>query len=44
MEERGLLGQGAGRLILELARGKDISIREAGAALLEGSYWEELVG
>jgi D-ornithine 4,5-aminomutase subunit alpha len=44
MEERGLLGQGAGRLVLELAKGKGISVREAGAALLEGGYWEELGG
>ena len=40
IEQRGLLGHGAGRLILELSRDKDISVREAGGALLEGRYWE----
>lgn len=42
MHERRLLGHGAGRLVLELARSKGISVRDAGAALLEGRYWEEL--
>jgi D-ornithine 4,5-aminomutase subunit alpha len=42
MQERALLGHGAGRLVLELARSKGISVREAGAALLGGSLWEEL--
>ena len=40
---RDLLGQGAGRLVLELSRAKGISVREGGAALLEGRHWEELV-
>jgi D-ornithine 4,5-aminomutase subunit alpha len=42
MHERRLLGHGAGRLVLELAKSKGISVREAGAALLEGRYWQEL--
>lgn len=42
MEERGLLGHGAGRLVLELSRRKGLSVREAGMALGEGKYWEEL--
>ena len=42
MHRRQLLGHGAGRLILELAKAKQISVREAGSALLEGRYWEEL--
>ena len=42
MVERGLLGQGAGRLVLELARKKGINVREAGEALLAGRHWEEL--
>lgn len=42
MHERALLGHGAGRIILELAKSKGISVREAGAALLEGRYWEAL--
>ncbi len=40
--ERGLLGRGAGRLVLELARAKKLSIRGAGAALLDGHHWDEL--
>lgn len=40
--ERGLLGHGTGRLVLELARRKGMSVREAGAALLAGRLWEEL--
>lgn len=42
MVKRGLLGHGAGRLVLELAKAKDISIEEAGAALLTGHLWEDL--
>jgi D-ornithine 4,5-aminomutase subunit alpha len=41
MGERGLLGRGAGRLVLELARARGITVREAGAALLAGSGWPE---
>jgi D-ornithine 4,5-aminomutase subunit alpha len=44
MGKRGLLGHGAGRLVLELAKNKKISVRDAGAALLEGTHWEELGG
>jgi D-ornithine 4,5-aminomutase subunit alpha len=39
---RGLLGEGAGRLVLELARAKGISVREAGSALLAGQHWDAL--
>jgi len=42
MQEERLLGHGAGRLVLELAKGRGLSIREAGAALLAGRHWEEL--
>jgi D-ornithine 4,5-aminomutase subunit alpha len=42
MEERGILGHGAGRLLLELAKAKGISVRAAGLALLAGQYWQEL--
>ncbi|MFI5398035.1 MAG: ornithine aminomutase subunit alpha [Candidatus Binatia bacterium] len=42
MHERRLLGHGAGRLVLELAKSKNISIRAAGTALLDGRCWEEL--
>lgn len=42
--KQGLLGRGAGRLVLELARDKGLSVREAGLALLEGRHWEALGG
>ena len=42
MAERDLLCHGVGRLILELARSKGLSVREAGLTLLEGHSWEEL--
>ncbi len=42
MAQRGLLGRGAGRLVLELARTKGMPIREAAAGLMEGRYWEDL--
>jgi D-ornithine 4,5-aminomutase subunit alpha len=42
MAERGVLGHGAGRLVLELAKGRGLSVREAGSALLEGHFWEGL--
>jgi D-ornithine 4,5-aminomutase subunit alpha len=40
--EQGLLGHGAGKLVLRLAEQKSISVREAGLGLLEGNYWEDL--
>jgi len=43
LQERRLLGHGAGRLVLALAKSKGISVREAGTALLDGRYWEELI-
>lgn len=42
MHERGLLGHGAGRLVLELSKARGMSIRETGKALLKGRHWEEL--
>ena len=42
IHERGLLGQGAGRLVLELAKSKGSTVEQAGAALLNGDYWEAL--
>jgi len=42
MMENGLLGHGAGNLVLRLSEKKSISVREAGLALIEGKYWEEL--
>ena len=43
MTERGLLGHGAGRLVLELSRRLGQTVREAGLALLDGRHWEDLV-
>ncbi|MDJ0848030.1 MAG: D-ornithine 4,5-aminomutase subunit OraS [Myxococcota bacterium] len=40
--EEGLLGRGAGGLVLALAKRRGLAVREAGLALLEGRYWEEL--
>jgi len=42
MQDRHLLGHGAGHLVLELAKAKQISVREAGQGLIEGQYWEEM--
>ena len=42
MQDKQLLGHGAGRLILELAKAKQISVHQAGQGLIEGQYWEEL--
>jgi D-ornithine 4,5-aminomutase subunit alpha len=42
MAREGLLGHGAGRQVLELAKSKHIDVRAAGMALLEGAFWEEL--
>jgi D-ornithine 4,5-aminomutase subunit alpha len=42
MTRRAVLGHGAGRLVLELAKAKNIPVREAGKMLLAGHCWEEL--
>jgi D-ornithine 4,5-aminomutase subunit alpha len=42
MRERYLLGHGAGRLVLELAQRRGLTVRAAGEALLAGQHWEEL--
>ncbi len=42
LNEHGLLSHGAGRLVLELAQARNLSVREAGTALLAGRFWEEL--
>ena len=39
-QRRGLLGHGVGRLVLELAESRGLSVREAGEALLENRLWE----
>ena len=43
MRTRGVLGHGAGQLVLSLAKQEGIPVREAGGRLLEGRHWEELV-
>jgi D-ornithine 4,5-aminomutase subunit alpha len=43
LAERGLLGRGAGRLVLDLAGRLGISVREAGLALLAGQHWDQVV-
>lgn len=42
MVEQGLLGHGAGHLVLRLAQREGITVREAGEALAGGNYWEML--
>ena len=41
--DRGLMGKGAGHVVYKLSKEKGLEIREAGLALLEGKYWEEIV-
>jgi D-ornithine 4,5-aminomutase subunit alpha len=41
MLEKDLLSQGAGHLVLQLAHTHGMTVREAGLALLAGTYWEE---
>lgn len=38
--DRGLLGKGAGHVVLKLARAENIEVREAGLALAAGRGWE----
>jgi len=40
--KHGLLGHGAGHLVLELARTKGMTVREAGKALLKGYHWQDI--
>lgn len=40
IQEKGLLGKGAGHVVWKVARQKHIPVREAGLALLEGKHWE----
>lgn len=42
MQEQGLLGHGAGHLLLQLAKRNNLTVREAGEALLNGDCWREL--
>ena len=40
--DHGLMGKGAGHVVLKLARRKGMDIREAGLALAAGRHWDEL--
>ena len=40
MQNRSLLGHGAGSLVLNLARRRGVTVREAGLELLDGRDWE----
>ncbi|AOT72840.1 ornithine aminomutase subunit alpha [Geosporobacter ferrireducens] len=40
--DRGLMGKGAGHVVYRLAKEKNLQIREAGLALVEGKYWDEI--
>ncbi|MDR0357103.1 MAG: ornithine aminomutase subunit alpha [Clostridiales Family XIII bacterium] len=42
--DRGLLGKGAGHVVYKLAKSKDISMKEAGELLANGSCWDEAAG
>ena len=42
MGQMSLLGYGAGRQVLELARAKNTPVRDVGLALLDGQGWEDL--
>lgn len=42
--DRGLMGKGAGNIVFRLSKEKNMSIRDAGVALSEGKYWDEIVG
>lgn len=40
--ERGLLGHGAGNLVLRVAGNSGLAIRDAGLALIDGKQWENV--
>lgn len=42
LSDEGLLGHGAGRIVLEIADAHGVTPREAGEALLDGRWWEEV--
>ncbi len=41
--DRGLMGKGVGHVVYRVAKEKNISIREAGLAMVEGEYWDDAV-
>lgn len=40
--KKGLMGKGAGNVVWRLSKKLGISVREAGVALSEGKYWDEV--
>ncbi|MDI3472026.1 MAG: D-ornithine 4,5-aminomutase subunit alpha [Thermotogaceae bacterium] len=42
IHEKGLLGKGAGNVVLSLAQKKKLNYIQAGEALIEGKYWDEV--
>lgn len=40
--DRNLMGKGVGNLVYKVAKANDISIREAGLAMLEGNLWDTI--
>ncbi len=40
--DHGLIGKGAGHIVLKAAKAKSIEIREAGLQLAEGQLWDEI--
>ncbi len=42
MTERGLLGHGAGNLILRVARKHNLDVRSAGLALINSTHWDDV--
>lgn len=39
---KGLMGKGAGNVVWRLSKKLGVSVREAGLALAEGKYWDEV--
>lgn len=42
IEKLGLLGKGAGNVVLRLAKSKNIPYRDAGLLLVDGKSWDEV--
>ncbi len=38
--DRGLIGKGSGHIVYVVSKEKNMSIREAGLALIEGEHWD----
>jgi D-ornithine 4,5-aminomutase subunit alpha len=41
--DHGLLGKGAGNVVARVAAARDMDVREAGLAMMEGQHWDEAV-